>query len=382
MLMKTGKMRTESILLSITKIQASLLLFLFSIANNISIAGEWTLEELTYASPSLIQEIRSQRQKMQSLGVPIPECSEEDFQSKGVYYLSIDDHTGSVTGHGRRTGRDCEGNSSLYEYKRVTGNVRNGMLEINTGPSVFTYGPWAPVETGDDATTINIKYEDGATNEVRLDDPSGHWQKIKYTLKGKKIEKWTLVYKGYEVVNFNAETISEKRLEGDIADQLVGGLRVNWLISVDFRVQKSKGRKTYLDGSGSARVTGAEIFSRPPGVYDCHADENPIPVTKMAFRVDGSISGDTVKLTLPENDFQVTVDCLLDKDALKEYIRAQTGATSFPSLEKIPANPRGRFTGSIVNPGDKTRAMPLQDHSKIISSSPLEGLQYTLSRNK
>ncbi|MEJ2214685.1 MAG: hypothetical protein P8Y20_11655 [Gammaproteobacteria bacterium] len=204
-----------------------------------------------------------------------------------------------------------------------------------------------------------------------------------YQLNFKQIEKWNLTYKGYDVLHFDAEPISGRRLQDGSPDQLVGGLKVNWNLSVDFRVQKTKKGKTYLDGNGTAKVTGTEGYSKPSGVYDCHVDENPVPVSKDTFNVPGSISGETVKLTLPENNYYVTIDCVMDTDALKDYIRANNPQiTKFPRLENLPKHLRDQFKGNIVNPGHKTRTMLLQEHSKIVTSNVHEGLEYSLIKQK
>ena len=73
----------------------------------------------------------------------------------------------------------------------------------------------------------------------------------------------------------------------------------------------------------------------------------------------------------------------MDTDALKDYIKTNhPQITEFPSLENLSKHLRDRFTGIIVNPGYKTRTMPLQEHSKIIHSHMLEGLEYSLTKQK
>jgi hypothetical protein len=349
-----------------------LMLLTLSLVSHDSLSSEWVLKETWHADPTIFQE---------AIAHGFPVCL-DDPNMVATYKLTVDDSTGNVSGQGKRVGYSCKKAHNTWEYKRVTGTINDNTLVISTGPSIYTEGSQV-LEGYDDSIQIEIEYEDGAKNQVVLNDPSGHWQKINYSLSGKKIQKWNLTYKGYDVLHFEGASISGRRLQDGSADQLFGGLKVHWNLSVDFRVEETKEGKTYLGGSGTARVTGTEGFSKPPGVYDCNAQENPVPVSKDAFNVPGSISGDTVKLTLPETDYDVTIDCLLDSDALKDYIRANNPKiTEFPSLERLPKHMRDQFTGIIVNPGYKTRTMPLQEHSKIIHSQMLEGLEYSLIKQR
>ena len=191
----------------------------------------------------------------------------------------------------------------------------------------------------------------------------------------REVQKWQLEYRGYKVLNFLADTISGRIMKGGWVDQLVGGLKIYWKILINFEVEETKEGKKYINGTGSARVTKLENFSRPAGVYECSSMEKPIPLRLKNFSVDGSItSKGEVKVIIPKNKYYFTMDCLLDKDALKKHL-SELGYTKFPTLAGKRNFLKSRFNESLIS---GSRVMVLKEHKKIIDNYTLYGLERRL----
>ena len=245
-----------------------------------------------------------------------------------------------------------------WNYNQISGSRKGDMIYLIFNGTVSARGQgiaW-PLETGN----LTLPLEDGYIWDIN--EPGYH---MIYRLSGSKIEKWRLVYDGYEVMRFTPS--NSVRKDGAV-DQLTGGLKVYWTNTVDFKVRKTKKGRKYLSGQGTVKVTHTEPYSIPAGIYKCSADENPIPVHKGTFAVNGSISKSKLKLNLPENGFNLTINCLLDSDALEKHLQVLAGKSIL----------RDRFNGLILPHG--TQSMNLVEHSETIHDYLEYGLKRTLRK--
>lgn len=316
------------------------LVLVFAVHTTTVSAGEWVLKEEW---------------------LPLPDGG----KFVGTWNLSVPDEShGKITGHGKRTGHAWGKRFALWEYK-ISGSRKGDVIHFRCFNGIVS------ITNGDGMTetrkavdwNMTLPLEDGYLRKIPL---PGSPTSMVFQLSGSKIEKWRLVYEGYELKSFG---LSNSVRPDGTDDQLIGGLKVYWTNTVDFKVRKTKKGRKYLSGKGTAKVTHTEPFSLPPGAYECNTDEKSISAYKGSFTVNGSISKSKLKLHLPnDNYFELTIDCLLDEDSLEKHLRDLAGNAIL----------RDVFTGLILPHG--IQSMNLVEHSETIHDYPDYGLKRTLRK--
>lgn len=189
----------------------------------------------------------------------------------GTWNLSVPDEShGKITGHGKRTGYSSSGKRIvLWKYK-IRGSRKGDVIHFRCFNGTVTSYDDVPTVMKAVDWNMTLPLEDGYLRKIPI---PGSPSSMVFQLSGSKIEKWRLIYNGYEVKRFGPS--NSVRKDGTV-DQLVGGLKVYWTNTVDLKVRKTKKGRKYISGQGTAKVTHTEPFSLPPGAYECSTDEKSI----------------------------------------------------------------------------------------------------------
>lgn len=209
----------------------------------------------------------------------------------------------------------------------------------NNGEKPVVFGvkevaPWLDVDTiqgtlqGGQSTTVNLSLTEQADElkpgrhqtQVQFNDFSSGGvvtreavlsdiEKWRYTI----IEKYDLFFKGV----------------------VVGGISppVRNVVSIELEGGKFK------SASASVKFGKMTSVSKPAGVYNCDPDPKGTWIEKTAYPLKGWVQGDRVHLVFPKNAYHLEINCVADRDQLRDAHRDwYKTQRNHPNFKNIPEN--------------------------------------------
>ena len=225
----------------------------------------------------------------------------------------------------------------------LKGQLRKGFL-IFSWPDFYYQGRLMPKGT---VTPLRLKAKAGSEVVQKYTDPQIQGEgRTTYRLEMPS-ERWEVLVDGGDRPTFGSGGI-------------VGGISITWRMRIEIEIEDGK----YKEGSGVANDLKLESFSLPPGFWTCRPLSGRFPwngrkftsmtFTYPVFDVDGSVSGRTVDLSLPDNKYFIAWEAYFNELEALEVFKKLGGQTP---EEKVRGQENPMRTSALIGLPEKISAV-------------------------